>query len=407
MACPLGKSAAARVLALLASIAALSILHASEAGGFREWTDNQGRKVEARLVAQDDERVTLEMRDGRQLPFPMERLSPGDRKLAETWKPALPSPESSDETRQELNFDVPWPDRVSFKEDPEINIISEDVDKRQFIYESANFRYISDARLAKSVVSGFARIFETTHKYCRELPLGLSGGVKTDGKYLILLFEEFETYVKNGGPPASAGVFMGGRNLIMVPLQSLGVQPVGSGYMLDRDKSSKTLPHEIVHQLTPSVYFHPGSRGWFTEGIAEFVAVTPYRSGSYNVRGNVRDIMDYVTGYGSKNMGGRALGEEITLPHLKEWMLMDYQKFLANPQVNYGAALLITTYFLLIDRDGDAARIRQFLKALHEGKSGEDAIDVLLDGDTFESLQEQISKGLRRHRVKLTFREAY
>ena len=117
--------------------------------------------------------------------------------------------------------------------------------------------------------------------------------------------------------------------------------------------------------------------------------------------------MDYVTGYGSKNMGGRALGEEITLPHLKEWMLMDYQKFLANPQVNYGAALLITTYFLLIDRDGDAARIRQFLKALHEGKSGKDAIDVLLDGDTFESLQEQISKGLRRHRVKLTFREAY
>ncbi len=407
MACSPRNFATAIRIASLVSIFCVSPLLADESASFREWTDNQGRKVEAKLVGRGEDSVTFEMRDGRQLPFPMERLSPGDREIAETWKPAPPPGEKSEATKEELNFDAPWPDRVSFKDDPEIDIISEDADKGEFIYESANFRYVCDARLAKSVVSGFARMFETTHKYCRELPLGLSGGVKTDGKYLILLFEEFETYVKNGGPPTSAGVFMGSRNLIMVPLQSLGVRPVGSGYMLDRDKSNKTLPHEITHQLTPSVYFRPGSRGWFTEGIAEFVGVTPYRSGSYNVRGNVRDIMDYVIGYGSKNMGGRALGEEITLPHLKEWMLMDYQKFLADPQTNYGGALLITTYFLLIDRDGDATRIRKFLKALHEGKSGQEAIDILLDGDTFESLQEQIAKGLRRYRVKLTFREGY
>jgi hypothetical protein len=198
-------------------------------------------------------------------------------------------------------------------------------------------------------------------------------------------------------------VFIGRQKAILVPFQSLGVRPVGSGYMLDRDKSNKTLPHEIVHQLTPNCYYVPGASGWFTEGIAEYVATTPYRSGSYNVRGNVREIIGYATGYGSKNRGGRALGTDIVLPPLEKWMLQSYSRFLANPQVNYGCALLITTYFFHMDRKGDAARIRKFLAALHEGKKGLEALQILLDGDSFESLQEQIIRGLKRERINLTF----
>jgi hypothetical protein len=108
----------------------------------------------------------------------------------------------------------------------------------------------------------------------RELPLAISGGVKQEGKYQILLFETEQSYNSAGGPPGSAGVFIGGKNIVMVPLTSLGVRPVGSGYMLDRDKSNKTLPHELVHQLTPDNYYAHGSMGWFTEGLAEYVAVT-------------------------------------------------------------------------------------------------------------------------------------
>ena len=357
------------------------------------------------MVSKDGDSIVLELKDGRKIPYPLEKLSAADREQASRWEPDEADSEAANPSAAAagLNFNGPWPDRVSFKDDPEIQIISEDADKKEFIYESANYRYVSDARLSKSVVSGFARMFETTHLYCRTLPIGLTGGEKTDGKYLIQLFENFDDYVEAGGPPTSAGVFVGGKNVIMVPFQSLGVRPVGSGYMLDRDKSNKTLPHEIVHQLTPHCYYEPGANGWFTEGIADYVAVTPYRSGSYGVRGNVRDIIEYATAYGSKNTGGRALGRDIVLPPLEQWMLQSYESFLADAKINYGAALLITTYFFHMDREGDGARIRKFLAALHEGKSGPEALKVLRDGDSFESLQEQVVRGFKRQRIKLSF----
>lgn len=385
-----------------ASISLLSTSLAHE--DFRIWTDERGRKVTAKIVAADASNATLELEDGRKVPFELAKLSEADRKIASLWKPSATASSSLEEPKNAApNFDAEWPTRVSFKDDPDIHIVAEDAGKMEFIYESANFRYIADARLSKSVVSGFARMFETTHLYARSLPIGLNGGVKTGGKYLIYLFETFESYVQAGGIPLSSGVFFLRENLIMVPFNSLGLRPVGSGYMLDRDQSNKTIIHEIVHQLTPKNYYLPGAVGWFTEGIADYMAVTPYRSGSYSVNGNEREMIEYATAHGSKNQGGRALGDEITLPPLEKWMLQPYESFLANGALNYGAALLITTYFFHMDREQDAARIQKFLAALHQGKQGGEALEVLLDGDTFESLQEQITRAFKRERIQLTF----
>lgn len=383
----------------------------------RPWTDVQNRRIEATLVRGDTQSIVLQLVDGREVPFPLEKLSLPDREYVEKNRALLPTmatpprptaattPKTPPINNDALNFDAPWPERVKFTEDPEIVTVEESAEKKRFIYESANYRYVCDVRLAQSVVKGFAVMFEATHLYCRTLPLGINAGEKTDGKHLILLFEEFSEYVKAGGPPDSAGVFMGGRGVVMVPLTSLGVRPVGSSYMLDRDKSSKTLPHELTHQLTPPQYYRQGAMGWFSEGIAEFVAVTPYRAGSYNVRGNIKDAIDYATGYGSKDMGGRALGKNINLPPLKDFMLQDYSSFLKNPQINYGCGLLITTYFLYLDGDGDAKRLKAFLKKLHEDKSSEAPLDLLLDGRSFEQLQADIVKGWGRRGVDFTFRK--
>lgn len=365
----------------------------------RTWTDAQGRKIEARMSELDGEQVMLELKDGRKLPYPLAKLSAEDAHYARHFKTASPSGEA---TAQGINFDAEWPDRIKFGEDPEIAIISEDAEQKKFIYESANYRYHCDVRLSKSVVRGFALMFEATHLFCRSLPLALDGGDKTDGKLEIRLFELYEDYIAAGGMQGSAGVFIGGRGLVLVPLDSLGVRKVGSGYMLDRDKSSKTLPHELTHQLTPQPYFSAGSMGWLTEGIAEYVAVTPYRSGAFSVRGNHKDIIDYTTAYGSKNTGGRALGENIHIADLKKFMLQDYDNFMRDPQINYGCSLLITYYFLQMDGDGDAKRIKSFLKALRDGKTGEDAIAVLLDGRSYEQVGEEIGKAWGRRGINLT-----
>lgn len=392
------------LLCLLASVAAFGVEP-------RMWTDSLNRKVEASLVRVDGTNVLLKLKDGREIPFPLEKLSQVDRDFLASlpMEKAENMPKGGMDDQEvpgkPLNFTAPWPDRITFTEDPEITTVQEEPSEKLFIYESANYRYVCDVRLSKMVVKGFAVMFEATNLYCATVPLALNGGSPAKGKHQILLFENKEDYIKAGGPPASAGVFIGGRNLVMVPLESLGVRPVGSGYMLDRDKSSKTLPHELVHQLTPRPYYSTGAMGWFSEGIAEYISVTPYRAGSYNVRNNFRDIVEYATGYGQDGQGGRALGNDIKLPPLKEWMMMPYEKFLSPgaTQINYGCALLITTYFIHMDGKGDRARLNAFLKALRDGKEGEEALAVLLDGRTFEQLEQDIKKAWGSKRIDFTF----
>ena len=75
--------------------------------------------------------------------------------------------------------------------------------------------------------------------------------------------------------------------------------------------------NELTHQLCDVEYFSSGSVGWFSEGLADYIATTPYRSGKFMVRSNLDEIRDYVTAYGEKGRGGRALGEEIEAPDLK------------------------------------------------------------------------------------------
>lgn len=363
------------------------------------WEDDQGRKVEAALIDVKELAVVLRLKNGKEMDFPIAKLSAADVAYVDKQRGALKEAAA----KPKMNFDADWPERVSFSEDPEVNVIKEDKDARRFIYESSNYRYVCDVRLASSVVRGFARMFEATHLYCMTLPIGMTGGRQIDGKYQILLFESEADYIKEGGPPGSAGVFMGDKGIIMVPLTSLGVRLVGKTYILDRDRTNKTLPHEITHQLTPNPYFEPGSRGWFTEGLAEYVAVTPYTMGTYAVQANLNAIKEYVTAYGKGGTGGRNLGKEIRVYSLKPFFLQDYRTFVANANQTYGISALLVYYFFHFDGDGDAKRVKAFLVALHEGKTEEEAIAVLLDGRSYEDLEKEISEKWKRKGITLTF----
>lgn len=378
----------------------------------RTWSDRQGRKIEGKLVASDDREIVLRLKSGKNVKIPIDRLSEADQEFLENGG----GPEEEDEVEENEdtaeekhpgpleNFDAPWPDSVHFKEDPEVQVVEEDQVASRFVYESSNYRFICDVRLSKQVVKGFAVMFEATHDYCRALPLALSGGIRKDGKYNILLFEAKESYIKAGGPPDSAGVFISGRNEVLVPLVSLGVRKVGSGYMLDRDKSNGTLIHEITHQLTPGPYYEEGAMGWFSEGIAEYTTATPYRNGKFKVKSNFDDIVAYATAFGEEDTHGRGLGTKIKAPALKEFLLMDYDDFTGdNANFNYGFGLLLTTYFLHLDRDGDAARQKSFLKALRAGDKGQAALDTLMDGRSFEEMEVQISKAWKRKGVEIEF----
>ena len=210
--------------------------------------------------------------------------------------------------------------------------------------------------------------------------------------------------MKNGGIPGSAGVFIsrGGNGVVMAPLTSLGVIKGKGGYRFDYDGSNKTLPHELAHQLTDVEYFTPGARGWFSEGLAEYIAVTPYRSGKFMVKSNLSEIKDYVTAYGEKGRGGRALGERFDAPDLREYMLQPYESFTQNGNFNYGLGLLLTYYFFHME--DDRSNIIAFLKALKEGKRGQEAVDALLNGRSYDQLEQDVSKAWRSRGVRISFR---
>lgn len=303
------------------------------------------------------------------------------------------------------NFNTEWPKLVK-AESPEITTVKEDKENKVFIYQSPNYEFVCDVQISKTIIKNFSTLFEATRAYCNELPLSMVKAHMPENtvKFKILLFGSKENYIKNGGPTSSAGVYMPSSGVIMVPLSSLGVKKVGSKYMFDYKATNKTLPHEIAHQLTNTEYFAPGPRGWFSEGLAEYIAVTDYRSGKFMVNGNLNEIRRYVTGFSRKDNRGRNIGEEFTAPDLKQFMLMSYGEFTANGNFNYGLGALITYYFLHMDNDGDRKNIIQFLTALNEGKQGEEALKVLLAGRTFDELEKLIHKAWRSRGVKINFK---
>lgn len=388
----------------------------------RTFTDTQGREIEASVIEVHETSVTLKLdRDGKVHIIPFSKISEKDvthlksLKKEATTPPPLKKLKKKNRRRGantealmqqynlKENFEAPWPALISVSVSTDVTVVTESTDEKKFVYHSPNYEFIADVRLSKNVVNKFAVMFEATREYCRLLPVSsmkahIPGAQRRN---TILLFEEYQSYIENGGSTGSAGIYLGSKNIVMVPLQSLGVKKVGSGYMYDHDKSNKTLTHEIIHQLTDHEYYAPGARGWFSEGFAEYCANTPYRSGKFMVKTNRSAIEAYATAYGKDGKRGRNMGEEFSAPDLQSYMTMSYSDFTANANFNYGFGMLLTYYFFHMEND--RSNITAFLKALKEGKAGQDALEVLLNGRSYKELQEQVRKKWKSKGVKINF----
>lgn len=407
-------------LACLISLAGLGALYA------RTWTDVDGRKIEASFVEALPGAVKIKLdKNGQEFEVPLERLSEEDQ----AWIQQKIQPAKEEDAAEEAddvqfrrggrsrhdvpsdeekppNWDDAWPEVAQVDISVPIVVMEEDADKKRYVYASPHYKFISDVPLSKTVVSNFSVFFEATHEYCRLLPINLQRPRRDTGKvlYEILLYETKESYFEAGGPVGSAGMFSSRTNQIAVPLTSLGVKKVGSRYMLDRKVSNGTLAHEITHQLTDSFYYASGARGWFTEGLAEYVSNTNYRSGRFSIKNNMRSVRDRMIEYDYDAQDGRNLGEEFSAPDLKKYMLQSYRSFTGrNSNLNYGFGCLLTYYFLHFDDGGSRANITAFLKALRAGEEGEDALKHLLAGRSFDELEESVAKEWKKRGVKITF----
>ena len=82
-------------------------------------------------------------------------------------------------------------------------------------------------------------------------------------------------------------------------------------------------------------------------------------------------------------------------------MLQPYSRFTENANFNYGMGLLVTTYFLHLEDDGSRKNIVAFMKAMREGKSGEELLKVLLAGRSWRELSDDISEKWRSKGIKI------
>lgn len=384
-------------LAILLSLVATLPAAAEE----RSWTNSGGKTIVATLIEIAGESAVLQM-NGNPFKVPIASLSPADQEFIKNWKKSdLTDPSKDGEIKP--NWESPWPRLVSIDIDQKIEVIKEDSATKEYIYASPHYEFICDVKLNTSVVKRFSLLFETTNQVCRELPLGMIKPFREE-RHKIHLFETREAYFAKGGPEDSAGVFIsrGGEGDILIPLTSLGVKKVGSNYSVDYDKENTTLSHEITHQLTDFAYYAEGSRGWFTEGMAEYIANSGYRSGKFSLE-SMQKLIAYVTAHGEDGTRGRNLGEEFTAPDLQEFFVQSYESFLSNPQLSYGLSALLAYYYFHMDGEKDAANLKGFLKALKEDKKPPEVFEPLLAGRSWDEMEAAITQGWRSRGVKIKF----
>ncbi|MFT4175464.1 MAG: hypothetical protein QM627_02300 [Luteolibacter sp.] len=397
------------VLPLACSLAALLgplAAHPTEARG---WTDQKGRTLQGSFLSATETTVEIRRTDGKFFSIPRATLSKEDNDYIDSRR-ATQAEDSKTHRHPMLagydpsvtNFHEPWPDRVGYEGDAPITVIEESPEANRYIYESPHFRFQSNVILRPSLIAKVATMFEASYELHRQVPFNNRRTRSPDaGKFKAKLFETLDQYYAAGGAPGSTGYYFGRTDEFILPLTSLGVKKVGSGYMFDHTGNNHVFFHEITHQLWADIGECAGS--WMVEGFAEFMGCAPYRNGRFSLIQQPSHALEYATGYGKDNQGGRALGKEIQMPRLETLMTMSQAELYQNPNVNYGYGLLLVYYFIYLDGENDAARFKDCIRALQEGKDAAAARAVLLGGRTWEQLEADVSAGFRPKGIRIRF----
>jgi len=382
----------------------------------RTWTDQSGRSFSGVYLSATADKVSIRRGDGRVFDVERTKLSQPDQDyLAGKTRPASAAlPEKTPRHLREMlagydgsapNFDAGWPANAGIDQEPPITVVEENAAENRFIYESPHFRFQSNVVLRPSLLSKVATMFEACFQLHHDLPLNNRRTRSPKAaKLKAHLLETTEQYHAAGGLPGTSGVYLSDKDEFLVPLTCLGVQKVGSGYMFDYRGDFHTMYHEITHQLWADLDDYAGI--WMVEGLAEFIACAPYSNGRFSFTKQPGYALEYATGYGKKNQGGRALGEDLVMPKLRELMTMSQAKFYSDANRNYGFGLLLVYYFILLDGQGDGARFKDCVKARQDGKSAEEARQALLAGRSYEDLEKEVAAAFRRKGIKIRFVES-
>lgn len=382
-----------RLLQIIRFVCISSLIYLQAAYG-RTWTDTQGRTLEAKLIEQSVNSVTVRRAaDQREFSIPIDQLSAADRAyLAEIQHPT-PAVEMEETVSSFPEAGLDWDNKIDVPDDFELIIVLEDNESNTYHYRSNHFDFHSNVKLARKVVSNFAEIFEATFALLQASPLNWNVHAP-EQRFQAKLYETTEQYIADGGMLGSAGVYRSRTKMIYVPLDGLGTKKTSTSLSLDGGDHS-TLIHEITHQVLDQWIGRMPT--WLSEGYAEYIESLEYDRGSFRLSRSELDRRGSDTAMIDSPL------KLIGLSH-REWNAKFGTDSLGLSR-QYRSAYLLTYYFLHLDGDENGQRLWFYLRALEKAKSAQAvqaAQTILLDGRSKDELFEAIRRAYRGEGLDIT-----
>ena len=352
-----------------------------------------------------DEAIFLQKPSGSVVRIPMAMLNPSGKRMVNSWihERGGSTAYASWIGTTNQSFSKSWPRTVYGPTSIQLKKIQSLSKKGLLIYESANYRFLINDKVEPRVIQRFAVLFEATHKFVLSLPINASGYYMDKGaKFPIYLFGDHTSYYRAGGPKGSAGVYTARNQSVLVAMPELGVEWDGRKWEYKKGQSNRVISHELTHQLCAG----PAFSSWYIEGGAEYVASARYTHGVYHSNNGKQRVFDYVRDKDGLDDGsGRRLGSRIPMVSLESYMNLPYAAFAGDGEANknYGVSLLLTYYFYHHDGRGDGARIKQYIKAVQQGKSERESQKLLLGNRSYSELQEEFRKFCAKGGINLEF----
>jgi len=189
--------------------------------------------------------------------------------------------------------------------------------------------------------------------------------------------------------------------IIKVPLSNLGVEYTGTRFIVDHNKRSTTLTHEITHQVMMRWFATPIPI-WLSEGLAEVVSSQDYDNGRFKLNSMDRSIADEVTRGQGRDF--RMVGAEKLMTISREEWSNEMSSGMGGG--NYNSANVLAYYFLKLDGNGDGANLVEYLKTLTSGDQEAAKVsqeEFLLRGRSYEALEKDIADAWRSEGLKIEF----
>jgi SLA1 homology domain 1, SHD1 len=342
---------------------------AQQSPSLRTWTDVQGRKVEASFGGLKDTSVQLILKDGKVVPFPLAQLSPEDQAFAKSQPAPIPAPSASASASASSSRLPPekrsWPDKVEVatRTMEKLKLVAEEPQNRKYIYQTDSFEFVSQDKLAGSVMTEIARTFEATRLLVASLPWGVVCNPPPPlERYQAAFYETREDYFNNGGPQNSGGVYDSGDMIFKIPFPSLGLERRGKTWFKNENFRNDTLVHEITHQVMHDyLQFLPK---WVIEGTAEYTEMIPNNAGTFRLGSHKSGVKEHAE-LNTRN------GNPIDLGSIKEHLTMNREQWDTRASDSYAMrtlylrSALLVYYFNHLDGTGKGERFIDFFESVY------------------------------------------